>query len=293
MKGYHYKLGGIHLTWAVVVALILTFINIAHTQAGDPEDIIGPMNLDKFECLETREDPAEGEEEGEEIDPPEVVDLSEDLAQIKRESRGDIKEDIAKLEDACENATNREIFRPIARTKIEGRVFEFHPVDPENPAESEWFAVPSQDVPVIAEGVTFEIFWGSEPDGYFYFYKTRFGEGPIMLNLRLPEDAHPINPDILIESTGLDETWTVFLGFYRGDVPPPNIDQLKTPNGNFLPFGNTKFESIVGLDGESALPGVGGVLPYETPSSVMAVAAIVLIVLPAAGIFRLRNRPGE
>ena len=284
MKDFHYKLRASHLIVALSIALLLTFINIAHTQAGDPEDIIGPMNLDKFECLETEGD------DGVEKDPPEEIDLSEELAQIKRESRGDILEDIAKLEDACDNAANSEIFRPIAKTKIEGRVFEFHPVDPANPAESEWFAVPSQDVPVIAEGVTFEIFWVSEPDGFFYFYKTRFGEGPVMLNLRLPEDAHPINPNILIESTGEDEVWTVFLGFYRGDIPPPNIDQLETPNGNFLPFGNTKFEGIVGLDGESALPGVGGVLPYNTPASVMALAAVVLIVLPAAGIYTLRNR---
>lgn len=289
MKGYYYKLRGPHLIFAVVVALLLTFNNIAHTQAGDPEDIIGPMNLDKFECLETRGDSTDDEPDGEEVDPPEEVDLSEDLEQIKRESRGDIIEDIAKLEDACENATNEGIFRPIAKTKIEGKVFEFHPVDPENPAESEWFAVPSQDVPVIAEGVTFEIFWGSAPDGSF-FYPNKFGEGPIMLNLRLPEDAHAINPDILIESTGLDETWTVFLGFYRGDVSPPHVDQLKTPNGNFLPFGNTKFESIVGLDGKSALPGVGGVLPHEAPSSVMALAVVVLIVLPAVGMYKLRNR---
>jgi len=292
MKGYHNKLRRFHLSFAVIVALILTFINIAHSQAGDPDKIIGPMNLDKFECLETRKDPAEGEDEGEKIDPPEEVDISEELAQIKSESRGDIKEDIAKLEDACDNATNAGIFRPITKTRIEGKVFEFHPVDPDNPATSEWFAVPSQDVPVIAEGVTFEIFWGSAPDGSFLYANT-FGEGPIMLNLRLPEDAHPINPDILIESTGLDETWTVFLGFYRGDVPPPNVDQLKTPNGNFLPFGNTKFESIVGLDGKSALPGVGGVLPDEVPFSVIVLAAVVLVVLPTAGIYKLRHRSEE
>ena len=45
MKGYHYKLCGSHVIFAVAVALILTFINIAHTQAGDPEDIIGPFDF--------------------------------------------------------------------------------------------------------------------------------------------------------------------------------------------------------------------------------------------------------
>lgn len=288
MQSHLKKLPIPQLAIAVSIALLLALVNIQPTLAGDPEDIIGPMNPDKFECLETED------EDGTEKEVWEDVDLAEEWQRIKTENpNADNDEYIAKLEDACENLTREGIFRPVAKTKIEGRVFEFHPVDPNNP-EGEWFAVPSRDVPVVAEGVTFEIFWGSEPDGYFYFYKTRFGEGPIMLNLRLPEDAHPINPNILIESTGLDETWTVFLGYYRGDVAPPQPDQLKTPNGNFLPFGNTKYESIVGLDGKSALPGVGGVLPQKSSTPVMALAAVVLVVLPAAGFMRLRkNRSGN
>ena len=32
-------------------ALLLLLANINHVRAGDPEDIIGPMNLDRLECV--------------------------------------------------------------------------------------------------------------------------------------------------------------------------------------------------------------------------------------------------
>jgi hypothetical protein len=271
------------LSVALIGALLLVFANIDPVQAGDPEDIIGPVNLDKLECVEKRDESDSTKE------PFEVVDIDQERIDIQERSTGDLVQDAKDLEKACIRNGDDAFIRAIAKTQIDGFVYEFHPEDPDNPAESGWFAVPSRDVPVIAEGVTFEIFWGSEPDGSFYFYKTRFGEGPIMLNLRLPEDAHQINPDILIESSGLEETWTVFLGFYRGDVPPPNIDALRTPDGNSLPQGNTTFESIVGLDGMSALPGVGGVLGHQESPPVMVLAIVVLVVLPAAGMVTLRR----
>jgi len=278
----------IFLLPALAFALALTLAFPAPTHAGDPEDIIGPVNLDLWECIDRdRSDDVEGDEVPDDF---EIINIDEWRDKVERESVGNYADDAKKLDEYCDWEEDGARLEHFPKTKIEGYVYEFHPSDPENPAESEWFAVPSRDVPVIAEGVTFEIFWGSEPDGYFYFYKTRFGEGPIMLNLRLPEDAHPVNPDVLIESTGLDETWTVFLGFYRGDVPPPNIDQLKTPDGNLLPFGNTTFESIVGLDGKSALPGVGGVLPQNNSTILLVLAGLVAVVLPAAGLFRLRQK---
>ena len=283
MKFMLNKISGPHyLLIASILAVGLVFANANITHAGDPDGVIGGWNIDNLECLETVN------EDGTEKKEWEVIDLSEELQKIKDESVGNLEEDIAKLKTACHKLTREEVFRPIAYTKIEGKVFEFHPVDPTNPAESEWFAAPSQDVPVIATGIGFQIFWVSEPDGFFYFYKTRFGEGPIVLNLRLPEDAHPINPNILIESTGKDEVWTVFLGFYRGDIPPPNIDQLKTPNGNFLPFANTKFDGLIGIDTD-LLPSVGGVLPQPPSLPVVALAALMLIVLPIAGVFQLRR----
>jgi hypothetical protein len=165
------------------------------------DEVIGPMDIDLFECVVTKN------EDGSDKKPWETVSIDKDREEIKKKSVGKTQDDINALEEACSRKERgRSKLIPIAKTKIEGYVYEFHPEDPDNPATSEWFAVPSRDVPVIAEGVTFEIFWGSEPDGYFYFYKTRFGKGPIILNLRLPEDAHQVNPNIVIESTGLDET---------------------------------------------------------------------------------------
>jgi hypothetical protein len=255
----------------------LIFANFALSHAGDPDDVIGGMNIEKFECLETEND------DGEEKDPLEPVDISQDIEQIKKDSKGDWEEDLAKLEDACDDKTNAGILVPIQKTKIEGKVFEFLPQNPSDPANSGWYAIPAQGIPVIAEGITFEIFWVSEENGFFYFYKTRFGEGPILLNLRVPPNGHAINPNILIESTGEDEVWTVFLGFYRGDVPPPQLDQLQTPNGNFLPFGDSSFDPATGL------PGVGGVLPQQKSLPVVALAAALSLALPLAGVYKIRK----
>jgi hypothetical protein len=284
MGAYIYKRGFFTLFAAGCLVLLLIFAHTGDTHAGDPVNIPGGWNIDKMECLELEED------DGSPKETPEEVDIDEEREEIKEKSQGDNNADIAELEAVCDDMTRKHIFRPIQKTKIEGYVFEFHPVDPSNPAESEWIAAPSHSVPVFATGIGFQIFWVSEPDGFFYFYKTRFGEGPIVLNLKLPEDAHPINPNILIESTGEDEVWTVFLGFYRGDVPPPHVDQLKTPNGNFLPFANTRFEGLVGIDSALILPGVGGELPQETSPIVIVAAALMLIALLGAGFYRLRHK---
>jgi hypothetical protein len=270
----------------VAVGLMLSAMFLASpVVAGDPDEIIGPMDIDLFKCVIKKN------EDGTDKKPWEEISIDKEREEIRQNSVGKIDDDINALAEACSRKErDRAELIPIEETKIEGYVYEFHPVDPDNPATSEWFAVPSRDVPVVAEGVTFEIFWGSEPDGYFYFYKTRFGKGPVILNLRLPEDVHPINPNIVIESTGLNETWTVFLGFYRGDVPPPQIDQLRTPGGNFLPFSSSKFssyDSIVGLDGESALPGVGGDQVKPQSATVMAAAGTLLVLLGMTGIVTL------
>lgn len=277
----------LNLLLASSMMLLLGVMLARPAHAGDPDKVIGPMDIDLFECLEREGD------DGEKKDPPQPISIDTEREEIKKKSTGNVQDDINALADACQRKGNDSFLNPIAKTQIEGYVYEFHPKDPEHPATSEWFAVPSRDVPVIAEGVSFEIFWGSEPNGYFYFYKTRFGKGPIILNLRLPEDAHPINPNIVIESTGLEETWTVFLGFYRGDVPPPNFSQLRTPDGNFLPFSDSRFssyESIVGLDGKSSLPGVGGELKQDPPVSAGVMAVTVLSILGTVGVITVRQR---
>ncbi|RME73676.1 MAG: hypothetical protein D6784_11555, partial [Chloroflexi bacterium] len=158
----------------------------------------------------------------------------------------------------------------------------------------------------------FEVFWGSEPDGYYYF-PNGFGAGPIVLNLELPPDAHAINPNVIIHSTGLDETWTVFLGFYRGDTPPPDVTQLKTPGGNFLPFPtledlellsqcgymdlpNVAKEVMPVLEPPSTvsptvnMPNVGGILVQPLSPGVLAMAVVLAVALPAVGLWTLRRK---
>ncbi|GAB4457109.1 MAG: hypothetical protein Kow0031_38120 [Anaerolineae bacterium] len=210
----------------------------------------------------------------------------------------------------CRREDPNGIIVPITDTRIEGYVYEFHPVDPANPATSEWFSVPSKSVMVRARGITFEIYWGSGEEGYYYF--PNLGAGPITLDLQLPKDAHPINKDVVIFSSGLEETWTVFLGFYRGDVPPPNPSRLTTPDGSFLPFvtladieamskcGSTELPEVagdavlpLGVVGvsEAGMPNVGGVLEDSSNWTVLITAVLMLTLLGAAGFYTLRIPP--
>jgi hypothetical protein len=271
MKNF-YKRYAPHFICALILALLLGQMNILLVRAGDPDDVIGGANPNHLVCI------VDGE----------VIDLEsdafEEFDEDELEFDPDIEVDLKELEDECEEEGGR--LEYVSQTEIEGYVYEFVR-NPENP--DQWMAIPAAGIPVIAEGVTFEIFWVSESNGFFYFYKTRFGAGPIVLNLRLPPDAHAINPNILIESTGFNDTWTVYLGFYRGDVGPEDIASLRTPEGASLPLGDSSFNDIVGLDGRSALPGVGGVTPEEESKPVMALAALMVILLPVAGVWTLRK----
>jgi hypothetical protein len=229
------------------------------------------------------------------------------------------------LESECDDVVDEEDegeegkIVPVTNTRIEGKVFEFHPRDPNNPSQSEWFAVPSKNVMIQAKGIDFEIYWGSGEEGGYLF--QNLGAGPIILNLQLPPDAHPINPDVVIFSTGgsvesgeggklvdVHETWTVFLGFYRGDVPPPDPVNLKTPNGNFLPFLTLADIETMSQCGYSELPAiaekylppevradifgmpdVGGTLEDKTSVIILILASIMAVGLPVMGIVKVRR----
>ena len=136
--------------------VLLTLLGVSPVYAGDPDEVIGPMDIDLFECVLKKN------EDGTDKKPWQVISIDKEREEIKANSVGNVDDDIRALEDACERKERgRSELIPIEKTKIEGYVYEFHPEDPQNPATSEWFAVPSRDVPVVAEGVTFEIFWGS------------------------------------------------------------------------------------------------------------------------------------
>lgn len=275
-----------HLIGVLALALAAAFAFAAPIRAGDPDDVVGGYDLAGFECLE-RSDNDDGDDDKHDGEFDNVVDIDEPLREILRTSTGNTAEDVERLRGACDRLADGEgRLVPIEKTEIEGYVYEFIP----GGEDGEWIAIPAAGIPVVAEGISFEIFWVSESNGYFYYYKTRFGSGPILLNLQLPPGATAINPNILIESTGMEDTWTIYLGFYRGDTPPPNIEDLRTPDDEPLPMSDSKFYNFTGIDGRSALPAVGGIKEEEESMSVAALAAAIAIILPVIGIVAIRRK---
>jgi hypothetical protein len=286
-----------HKFWKFFFLLFLLLLPVlvinTPVQAGDPDDTIGPPNNNLLVCATADHlvFPLDSDAFGGEVD-GEATSLSE--------FDPDKKVDAQRLENDCEEAD--ELLKDIGldfnlrveylrQTRIEGYVFEFHP----NPgAPGGWMAVPSRDVPVVASGPGFEIVWGSEKDGQYFF--DYLGAGPITLNLRLPPGAHPINPDIIVMSRSFLDTWDVDLGFYRGDYPPPHVDEISLPpeypRSKLVPA-----DTIIEVDEDTGqivmMPNVGGVLPLEQPVATITLAALLLIILPAAGIHRVRRQRRE
>jgi hypothetical protein len=263
----------------------LGLVNVTPTQAGDPDKTVGPGDPSHLVCVEQNSHL--------------IVDVNDDAFDYSGIYDPEAKVDPERIKKECKeaeelyksNSYNYEfVVEYIRQTRLEGFVFEFHP-DPNGPGG--WLAVPSRDVPVIASGPGFELLWGSEDDGSYYF--DYLGEGPVTLNLRLPPDAHPVNPNITVMSKGFIETWKVELAFYRGDIPPEDFDALRLPLGyayNSLIPGDT----IIDVDkygGYTYMPNVGGILPSNRPVSILILAGVVLITLPTVGFIALRRKRGE
>jgi hypothetical protein len=273
------------------LGFLLTIAGTTSARAGEPTGEIGPMNPTMFECVE---------EDGSTITLDTIQDIINNDSTTGTSSCTDnfkgvsdfgfdttdavlFRGYLSKLEDECKDKGGH--LQPLAKTRIEGVVYEFHPVDPANPTTSEWEGVRSRDVPVIARGISFEIVWGTEKDGSFFF--DHLGAGPIVLSMGLPGDAHPINPDLVVKSTGQQESIPVLLGFYRGDVAP-NISQLRPVDGNTLPFAAQE-DIVLANDCGLPMPNVGGSLPADQPLLLTILAAVVLAVLPLGGFLTLRR----
>jgi hypothetical protein len=265
----------------VALALSLTFVFAPPVIAGDPDKTIGGIDVNHYVCA---------------ADDHKVVDLDSDAVSDEGGTLffdPDKTVDLEKLKGECEEAEEAldinlsvELVR---QTRIEGYVYEFHP-DPAAPGG--WRGVPSSDVLVIASGPGFEIFWASEKDGFFYF--DNLGAGPVTFNLRLPPDAHSINPNVTVVTDGFaDVTSGVYLAFYRGDMSPPDVSVIVAPNGVPLPPANFTFEAVEGGDHDlsnlTGMPSVGGVLPSRQSIYITALAFVLLIILPAAGVLKLRR----
>ncbi|MCB9078329.1 MAG: hypothetical protein H6631_12090 [Anaerolineaceae bacterium] len=279
------RLHPFQLILGFTLALVSALVMVAPIQAGDPDHVVGGFDLRDFECLQ-RGDNSDNDNDKHDGEFEDVVDIDQVRDEIISRSTGNATDDLKSLEGACDRLAEGEgRLVPIQKTKIEGYVYEFIP----GGEDDGWIAIPAAGIPVVAEGIGFEIYWVSESNGYFYYYKTRFGSGPILLNMQLPPNATAINPNVLIESTGREDTWTIYLGFYRGNTPPPNIEDLRTPDDEPLPMSDSKFYNFTGIDGRSALPAVGGIKEEKESMPVAALAAIVAIILPVIGIITIRR----
>jgi hypothetical protein len=307
------------------LSLLLMVVHTYPVQGGEPTGKIGPRNPTMYRCVD-KDDPRVIKVDRMAVEPikeiadndPSTLDSNCFVTTVSdfgfdTKDAALFKGYLNELEDYCKDQEGEGedfILVPIEDTRIEGYVYEFHP-DVNNPGQ--WFPVPSRDVHVTAKGITFDIFWGTDEDGYYYF-PNGFGAGPIILSMKLPPDAHPINPNVVINSTGLEETWTVFLGFYRGDEAPPDVTQLQAPNGSFLPF--TTLEDLQTLsrcgymdlpdvakeilpevappgsaeESTIQIPNVGGTLPPDKSATIIALAVILAIALPIAGILKVRRK---
>ncbi|HEX9923702.1 MAG TPA: hypothetical protein VGD99_13680 [Anaerolineae bacterium] len=263
-------------------AFLLAVVPLTPASAGDPDKTVGGINPNHYVC----------------VTPDHVViNLDSDAVDSSGNFDPDIEVDLEELEDDCDRFKDSQDARVelLRQSRLEGFVFEFHPA-PNAPGG--WQGVASSDVLVVASGPGFEIFWGSEKDGFYYF--DYLGAGPVTLNLRLPPDAHPINPNITVVTDGFARVVTVPLGFYRGDTPPDDVEALRLPAGvtrfSTLPPADTIYEDFLvsGDDPDtgivSGMPNVGGILPSDQSVSTIVLAVIMLAVLPAAGILKLRQR---
>jgi hypothetical protein len=267
----------------VALALLLTFMVTPPIKAGDPDKTIGGINPNHYVCVNS-----EGE----------IVDLDNDAIDGEGSSATfdlDKTIDLDELEEECDEQGEDFEVELIRRSRLEGYVVEFH-LDPGAPGG--WRGVFSRDVPVFITGPGFEVFKGSDKDGSFYF--DNLGAGPVTFNLRLPPDAHQINPNVTVVTDGLPNTTSgIYLGFYRGEVAPPDVEALVAPDGVPLPPANFIFDEFIASDTDpfsgvvSGMPDVGGVLPRQPSIYTIALAVVVLVTLSVAGVLKLRQTRSE
>jgi hypothetical protein len=279
MTHFYYRRLGV----GVVFTLILTLFLVTPTWAGDPDTTVGGINPNHYVCL---------------TEDNKVVDLENDAVTVSDDDTvtfdPDKTVDLNKLKDECkdeEDERDEDLKVDVARqSRLEGYVFEFHP-DPSAPGG--WLGVRSQDVPVVITGPGFEVFKGSDKDGSFYF--DNLGAGPVTFNLRLPADAHALNPNITVWTDGfLTVTSGIYLAFYRGDMPPPDLEAIQSPDGVPLPPANFTFENVDGsgtfsLNELTGMPSVGGVLAKQPSIFTIGLALVIVVALPIVGILKLRR----
>lgn len=270
------------LTIAIVALFLLIFAT--PTLAGEPDKTVGGINPNLYVCL---------------TEDNKVVDVENDAVTDNGDGTvsydPDITVDLNKLKRDCkkeEDKRNENLTVALAhQSRVEGLVVEFH-LDPS--AVGGWRGVFSRDVPVVVSGPGFEVIRGSDKDGSFFL--DNLGAGPVTFNLRLPEGAYPLNPNITVVTNSFNSvTSGIYLGFYRGEKDlPPDVSTVQTPDGLLLPPANFTYDDLPGsgyasLSELTGMPSVGGILPPQQSAFVLALAAVILVVLPVAGFITLRR----
>jgi hypothetical protein len=149
--------------------------------------------------------------------------------------------------------------------------------------------VARRDIIVKLDGCSWSAQWGTDDFGYFYF--NNLGQGDAKVNLQLPPGGHMVNPNVIVQTSGLTQTYTVYLGFYFGDKSPTG--PLTTPDGKSLTGlngGTLPVPPPGPTPGAAPLPDVGGTLPDSY--LIIGLSAMLLLLLPVAGLAEL-PRPGR
>ncbi|MCB0153658.1 MAG: hypothetical protein KDF65_02595 [Anaerolineae bacterium] len=315
-----------------ILVTVIAAISYSQVHAGEPTGEIGPMNPTMFKCVSRdgtdliQPDPFRKPlarvfvRGGVEFELARIQDfLKENPDARELTCTSDLVIDfgfdtedakafegyLEKLKNDCDDIDENAVLVPITDTRIEGFVYEFVPSNPGNPETGEWFAIPHKDIVVEAKGITFNIIWGTDDNGFYYF--NNLGAGPILLNLRLPPGAKMINPNVYLDSNGLEETLRATLGFYRGNYKP-EPGQISTPDGvplplvglgdieelsqcgyNDLPSVASSIDPPLAVGDTPAIPDVGGVLPPDSPLTTIVLAVLMLVALPVAGLLKMKN----
>jgi hypothetical protein len=138
-----------------------------------------------------------------------------------------------------------------------------------------------RDVAVKLTGCSWDANWSTDDNGYFFF--NDLGQGAAYVNVQLPPGGHAINPNVLVQTSGVTETYTVYLGYYLGDTRPSG--PFNTPDGKPLSGSTTPTDGLPpgATTGDTLMPSVGGVPPVSD----LLLSAGLLMLLPFAGLTRM------
>ena len=180
----------------------------------------------------------------------------------------------------CPNCSGGMNPTPVPNTStINGYVYNYTTGDP----------VGVIDMGVTLTGCSWEAVWGTDDNGFFYF--NNLGEGTAYVNLQLPPGGNAINPNVVVNTSGLTETYTVYLGYYLGDTAPSG--PFTTPDGKALTGSYAETVTLpptITPDG-TIMPDVGGTFPDSY--LVIGLSALLLMILPVAGLTKLTGQRAQ